>query len=88
MGRGGFGAYLGVERAKNRVWHHLWQSPTQTAKNRQPRDKIGNVSHNSPLKVIVNDENQQKESKCFELLWYGGGLKGGDGLFVGVKWLI
>ena len=44
MGRGGFGAYLGVERAKNRVWHHLWQSPPQTAKNRQPRDKIGNVS--------------------------------------------
>ena len=41
------------------------------------------MSHNSPLKVIVNDENQQKEGKCFERLWYGGAKRWGWAIFRG-----
>ena len=38
----------------------------------------------SPLKVTVNDENEQTEGNVSN--FHGmGGLKGGDGLFLGVK---
>ena len=39
------------------------------------------MSHNSPLKLIVNDENQQKEGKCVELLWYRGAKRWGWAIF-------
>ena len=56
-------------------------------KIRQLRDKIGDVSHDSPLKVTANAENQQKERECFHGISMVWGPKGWDGLFLGVKWL-
>ena len=41
------------------------------------------LCHNSPLKLIVNDENQQKAGKCVELLWYGGAKRWGWAIFRG-----
>ena len=41
------------------------------------------MSHNSPLKVVVNDENQQRKANVSKLDGVGG-LKGGNELFLGV----
>ena len=50
-------------------------------KNRQLRDKIGDVSLYSPLNVTANDENEQKEGEFPKFHGRGGGLRVGMGYF-------
>ena len=45
------------------------------------------MSHDSPLKVTVNDENERKRKagEFFQIPWYWG-AKGRGGLFLELKW--